>query len=130
MQLADRSLTATNPLLAIAAFSLSLLGTFLGMSIIGFTINQLTLFAMVLSIGIVVDDAIVVVENIERGIEKGLSPREAAYRTMEEVGGALISIALVLCAVFVPTAFTFLTPLIVSTATTDGSLSTIPRPRT
>jgi multidrug efflux pump len=75
------------------------------MAAFGFSINNLTLFGLVLAIGIVVDDAIVVVENVERYLREGLSPRDAAYKTMEEVGGALIAIALVLCAVFIPTAF-------------------------
>jgi len=75
------------------------------MSLFGFSLNNLSLFGLVLAIGIVVDDAIVVVENVERNIAAGLSPREAAYKSMDEVGGALIAIALVLCAVFVPAAF-------------------------
>jgi hydrophobe/amphiphile efflux-1 (HAE1) family protein len=75
------------------------------MGMFGFTINNLSLFGLVLAIGIVVDDAIVVVENVERNIAAGLSPREAAIRSMDEVGGALIAIALVLCAVFIPSAF-------------------------
>jgi multidrug efflux pump subunit AcrB len=83
----------------------SLVGTFLFMSAFGFSLNNLSLFGLVLAIGIVVDDAIVVVENIERNLEAGMSAREAAHRTMDEVGTALVSIALVLCAVFIPTAF-------------------------
>jgi hydrophobe/amphiphile efflux-1 (HAE1) family protein len=83
----------------------SLVGTFAVMAALGFSINNLTLFGLVLAVGIVVDDAIVVVENVERHLEHGLSRRDAALKTMEEVGGALVSIALVLCAVFVPTAF-------------------------
>ena len=75
------------------------------MAALGFSINNLTLFGLVLAVGIVVDDAIVVVENVERHLEHGMSRRDAALKTMEEVGGALVSIALVLCAVFVPTAF-------------------------
>jgi HAE1 family hydrophobic/amphiphilic exporter-1 len=71
----------------------------------GFSVNNLTLFGLVLSVGIAVDDAIVVVENMERYLRKGMSPREAAHKTMDEVGGALIAIALVLTAVFVPSAF-------------------------
>jgi len=71
----------------------------------GFTLNNLSLFGLVLAIGIVVDDAIVVVENVERNIEAGLDPRAAAYKSMDEVGQALIAIALVLCAVFVPSIF-------------------------
>ncbi len=89
----------------IIAIPVSLIGTFAVMSAMGFSLNNLTLFGLVLAIGIVVDDAIVVVENIERNLERGLSPREAARVTMDEVGAALISIALVLSAVFVPTAF-------------------------
>jgi hydrophobe/amphiphile efflux-1 (HAE1) family protein len=75
------------------------------MDLFGFTLNNLSLFGLVLAIGIVVDDAIVVVENVERNISAGFSPREAARRSMDEVGSALIAIALVLTAVFVPTAF-------------------------
>jgi hydrophobe/amphiphile efflux-1 (HAE1) family protein len=93
---------AVIPLLAIP---ISLIGTFFTMTLFGFSLNNLSLFGLVLAIGIVVDDAIVVVENVERNIEAGKSPREAARRTMDEVGTALISIALVLCAVFVPTVF-------------------------
>jgi hydrophobe/amphiphile efflux-1 (HAE1) family protein len=90
------------PLLAIP---ISLVGTFFVMSVFGFTLNNLTLFGLVLAIGIVVDDAIVVVENVERNIERGLSPHDAAVKSMDEVGGALVAIVLVLCAVFVPSAF-------------------------
>jgi hydrophobe/amphiphile efflux-1 (HAE1) family protein len=93
---------AVIPLIAIPV---SLIGTFFFMSIFGFTINNLTLFGLVLAVGIVVDDAIVVVENVERNIAAGLSPRDAARRSMEEVGAALVAIALVLSAVFVPSAF-------------------------
>src|SRR3546814_4532814 len=75
------------------------------MAAFGFSLNNLSLFGLVLAIGIVVDDAIVVVENVERYLAQGLSPKEAAHRTMDEVGGALIAIALVLSAVFIPTAF-------------------------
>src|SRR5262249_33732908 len=82
-----------------------LVGCFLFMGALGITFNTLSLFGLVLAIGIVVDDAIVVVENVERYIQHGVSPRDAAHKTMDEVGGALIAIALVLCAVFVPTAF-------------------------
>ena len=89
----------------IVAIPVSLVGTFFFMSLFGFTLNNLSLFGLVLAIGIVVDDAIVVVENVERNIESGVSPREAAYKSMDEVGGALVAIALVLCAVFVPSAF-------------------------
>jgi hydrophobe/amphiphile efflux-1 (HAE1) family protein len=92
-------------IIPIVAIPVSLIGTFFLMAAFGFSLNNLSLFGLVLAIGIVVDDAIVVVENVERNMAKGLSPREAAYRTMEEVGGALIAIALVLTAVFVPSAF-------------------------
>jgi hydrophobe/amphiphile efflux-1 (HAE1) family protein len=90
------------PLLAIPV---SLIGTFAVMKAAGFSINNLTLFGMVLAIGIVVDDAIVVVENIERWIERGLSPREAAHKAMDEVTAAVIAIAFGLSAVFIPVAF-------------------------
>jgi len=89
----------------IVAIPVSLIGTFFVMSLFGFTLNNLSLFGLVLAIGIVVDDAIVVVENVERNIANGLKPREAAIKSMNEVGGALIAIALVLTAVFVPSAF-------------------------
>ena len=90
------------PLLAVPV---SIVGTFAVMHVFGFSINALTLFGLVLAIGIVVDDAIVVVENVERNIENGLSPREATYKAMQEVSGPIIAIALVLIAVFVPLAF-------------------------
>jgi len=89
----------------IMAIPVSLIGTFAVMAAFGFSLNTLTLFGLVLAIGIVVDDAIVVVENIERNIASGLSPRDAAHETMDEVGSALVSIALVLSAVFIPAAF-------------------------
>ena len=92
-------------IIPIIAIPVSLVGTFAVMAALGFSINNLTLFGLVLAVGIVVDDAIVVVENVERHLEHGMSRRDAALRTMEEVGSALVSIALVLCAVFVPTAF-------------------------
>src|SRR6266571_1120310 len=92
-------------IIPIVAIPVSLIGTFFFMAMFGFSLNNLSLFGLVLAIGIVVDDAIVVVENVERGIDAGLNPREAAIRSMNEVGGALIAIALVLCAVFVPSAF-------------------------
>ncbi|QPF84675.1 efflux RND transporter permease subunit [Bradyrhizobium genosp. L] len=92
-------------IIPILAIPVSLVGTFAAMSALGYAINNLTLFGLVLAVGIVVDDAIVVVENVERHLRNGLGRREAALKTMEEVGGALVSIALVLCAVFVPTAF-------------------------
>ena len=90
------------PLLAVPV---SVVGTFAVLHLLGFSINALSLFGLVLAIGIVVDDAIVVVENVERIIEAGLSPREATYRAMREVSGPIIAIALVLVAVFVPLAF-------------------------
>ena len=89
----------------IIAIPVSLIGTFFAMSLFGFTLNNLSLFGLVLAIGIVVDDAIVVVENVQRNIEAGLSPHDAAVKSMDEVGGALIAIALVLISVFVPSAF-------------------------
>ncbi len=87
------------------AVPVSLVGTFAVMQLLGFSLNNLSLFGLVLAIGIVVDDAIVVVENVERWLAEGLSAREAARRAMTEVAGPVIAIALVLCAVFVPTAF-------------------------
>jgi hydrophobe/amphiphile efflux-1 (HAE1) family protein len=93
---------AVIPLIAIPV---SLVGTFFIMALFGFTLNTLSLFGLVLAVGIVVDDAIVVVENVERNIAGGLSPRLAAIKSMDEVGGALVAIALVLAAVFVPSAF-------------------------
>ncbi len=92
-------------IIPILAIPVSLIGTFAVMQAIGFSLNTLTLFGLVLAIGIVVDDAIVVVENMERYLRKGFSPKEAAIKTMEEVGGALVAIGLVLIAVFIPTAF-------------------------
>src|SRR5262247_868762 len=89
----------------LVAIPVSLIGTFFFMAAFGFTLNNLSLFGLVLAIGIVVDDAIVVVENVERNIAAGLSPHDAAIRSMDEVGSALIAIALVLCAVFIPSAF-------------------------
>lgn len=92
-------------LIALIAIPVSLIGTFAVMAAAGFTINNLTLFGLVLAIGIVVDDAIVVVENVERWIEKGYKPREATHRAMTEVTGAVIAIAFGLSAVFIPVAF-------------------------
>jgi multidrug efflux pump len=92
-------------IIPLVAIPVSLVGTFFFMAMFGFTLNNLTLFGLVLAVGIVVDDAIVVVENVERNIARGLSPHDAAVRSMDEVGAALIAIALVLCAVFVPSAF-------------------------
>ena len=90
------------PLLAVPV---SIVGTFAFLLLLGYSINTLTLFGLVLAIGIVVDDAIVVVENVERNIESGLAPRDATIKAMQEVSGPIIAIALVLCAVFVPLAF-------------------------
>ena len=92
-------------IIPILAIPVALVGTFAVQLALGFSINSLSLFALVLAVGIVVDDAIVVVENLERNIREGLTPPEASYRTMDEVTGALIAIGLVLLAVFVPTAF-------------------------
>jgi HAE1 family hydrophobic/amphiphilic exporter-1/multidrug efflux pump len=93
-------------LIPLIAVPVSLIGTFAGLWAFGFSINTLTLFAMVLSIGIVVDDAIVVLENVERLMaERQLSPKEAAYEAMREVSGAVVAIVLVLSAVFIPVAF-------------------------
>ena len=92
-------------LIPAAAVPVSLIGTFAGMSALGFSINTLTLFGLVLAIGIVVDDAIVVVENVERHMANGLSPRDAAKKALTEVTGPVIAIVLVLCAVFVPVGF-------------------------
>jgi hydrophobe/amphiphile efflux-1 (HAE1) family protein len=88
----------------IVAIPVSLIGTFAVMAALGYSLNNLSLFGLVLAIGIVVDDAIVVVENVERNLRQGMSPKEAAHKTMDEVGGALVAIALVLSAVFVPAA--------------------------
>jgi multidrug efflux pump len=92
-------------IIPLAAVPVSIVGTFAVLHVLGFSINALSLFGLVLAIGIVVDDAIVVVENVERNIEKGLSPRQATYRAMQEVSGPIIAIALVLIAVFIPLAF-------------------------
>ena len=87
------------------AVPVSIIGTFGGMYVLGFSINTLTLFGMVLSIGIVVDDAIVVLENVERNMRSGLPPKEATAKAMSEVVGPIVAIVLVLCAVFIPVAF-------------------------
>jgi hydrophobe/amphiphile efflux-1 (HAE1) family protein len=92
-------------IIPIVAIPVSLIGTFGVMALLGFSLNSLSLFGLVLAVGIVVDDAIVVVENVERNLRLGMSPKEAAHKTMDEVGGALIAIALTLCAVFVPSSF-------------------------
>src|SRR5262249_37047504 len=83
----------------------SLVGTFTFLYVLGISLNNLSMFGLVLAVGIVVDDTIVVVENVERNLERGMTPVKAAHVTMTEVGGALISIALTLCAAFVPSAF-------------------------
>jgi multidrug efflux pump len=99
-----QSLRAT--LIPVIAVPVSIVGTFMGMLALGFSINMLTLFGMVLAIGIVVDDAIVVIENVERNMNvHKLSPKDAAKRAMDEVSGPVVAIVLVLCAVFVPVAF-------------------------
>jgi hydrophobe/amphiphile efflux-1 (HAE1) family protein len=92
-------------IIPLIAIPVSLVGTFFVMTTVGFTINTLTLLGLVLAVGIVVDDAIVVVENVERNVAAGLAPREAAKRTMDEVGAALVAISLVMAAVFIPSAF-------------------------
>jgi HAE1 family hydrophobic/amphiphilic exporter-1 len=92
-------------IIPIVAIPVSLIGTFTIISAAGFSLNNLSLFGLVLAVGIVVDDAIVVVENVERNLRLGMSPKEAAHRTMDEVGGALVAIALTLGAVFIPAAF-------------------------
>jgi len=92
-------------IIPMVAVPVSLIGTFAVMAGIGFSLNNLSLFGLVLAIGIVVDDAIVVVESVELNMGQGLSPKDAARKSMKEVSGALIAIALVLCSVFIPTAF-------------------------
>jgi hydrophobe/amphiphile efflux-1 (HAE1) family protein len=89
----------------IIAIPVSLIGTFAVLAGLGYSLNTLSMFGLVLAIGIVVDDAIVVVENVERNLEHGLTPREAAHKSMDEVSTALVAIVLVLCAVFVPVTF-------------------------
>ncbi|MCB1204053.1 MAG: multidrug efflux RND transporter permease subunit [Verrucomicrobiae bacterium] len=92
-------------IIPLIAVPVSLIGTLAVMQAFGFSLNNLSLFGLVLAIGIVVDDAIVVVENVERNLANGLKPRDAAIRAMNEVSGPIIAMSLVLCAVFVPTAF-------------------------
>src|SRR5437870_1903506 len=92
-------------LIPLLAVPVSLVGTFMVFPLLGFSINTLSLFGLVLAIGLVVDDAIVVVEAVEQHIEHGLSPRDAALKAMEEVSGPVVAIALVMAAVFIPTAF-------------------------
>src|SRR5258705_5478620 len=92
-------------LIPLAAVPVSLIGTFAVFPLLGFSINTLSLFGLVLAVGLVVDDASVVVEAVEHHIEQGLSPRDAAFKAMEQVSGPVVAIALILAAVFVPTAF-------------------------
>ena len=92
-------------LIPLLAVPVSLVGTFVVFPFLGFSINTLSLFGLVLAIGLVVDDAIVVVEAVEHHIEHGMSPKDAAFKAMEEVSGPVIAIALILSAVFIPTAF-------------------------
>src|SRR5262249_2105310 len=92
-------------LIPLIAVPVAVIGTFAVMAAMGFSLNNLTLFGLVLAIGIVVDDAIVVVEAVEHHIEHGLSPREATIRALEQVSGPVVAIGLVLAAVFVPAAF-------------------------
>ena len=92
-------------LIPVLAVPVSIVGAFAGMYMLGFSINLLTLFGLVLAIGIVVDDAIIVIENVERHLSEGMAPKDAAFKAMKEVSGALIAIILVLSAVFVPVAF-------------------------
>src|SRR2546430_2025666 len=92
-------------LIPLLAVPVSLVGTFVFFPLFGFSINTLSMFGLVLAIGLVVDDAIVVVEGVQRHIEEGLAPKEAARKAMEELSGPVVAIALVLSSVFVPTAF-------------------------
>src|SRR4029453_19118366 len=92
-------------IIPLLALPVSLVGTFSIMLLLGFSLNTLSLFGLVLAIGIVVDDAIVVVENVERNIALGFAPKDATRRAMDEVSGPIVAIALVLCAVFVPIGF-------------------------
>jgi hydrophobe/amphiphile efflux-1 (HAE1) family protein len=92
-------------IIPVIAIPVSLVGVFSVLYALGISLNNLSLFGLVLAVGIVVDDAIVVVENVERNLRLGMTPAKAAHTTMDEVGGALVSIALTLCAVFVPSAF-------------------------
>src|SRR5262249_18844879 len=92
-------------IIPLVALPVAILGTFAVMATVGFSLNNISLFGLVLAIGIVVDDAIVVVENVQRWLDEGLSPKEAAHKAMAEVTGPVVAIALVLCAVFGPCAF-------------------------
>src|ERR1700675_4158365 len=129
--------TLRDSIIPLAAVPVSLVGTFAVMLALGFSINALSLFGLVLAIGIVVDDAIVVVENVERNIALGFSPFDATRRAMSEVTGPIVSTALVLCAVFVPTAFiSGLTgqfyrqfALTIAISTVISAFTSLPRPR-
>ncbi len=92
-------------LIPVIAVPVSLIGTFMVFPVLGFSLNTLSLFGLVLAIGLVVDDAIVVVEAVEHHIEQGMAPREATLKAMDEVSGPVVSIALILAAVFIPVAF-------------------------
>src|SRR5439155_15891049 len=92
-------------IIPLVAVPVAIVGTFAAMAAIGFSLNTLTLFGLVLAVGIVVDDAIVVVEAVERHIEEGMSPRQAAHKAMDQVSGPVVAVALVLSAVFIPCAF-------------------------
>ena len=92
-------------IIPIIAIPISIIGTFAGMYLLGYSINLLTLFGLVLAVGIVVDDAIIVIENVERHMSEGMSPREASFKAMKEVSGAIVAIVLVLSSVFIPVAF-------------------------
>src|SRR6266853_6155010 len=92
-------------LIPLCAVPVSLIGVFVFFPLFGFSINTLSLFGLVLAFGLVVDDAIVVVEAVEHHIEEGMSPKDATFKAMEEISGAVVGIALVLSAVFIPTAF-------------------------
>ena len=97
--------TGDRRIIPLIAVPVAIIGTFAAMAALGFSLNNLTLFGLVLAIGIVVDDAIVVVEAVEHHIENGLAPREATIKAMEQVSGPVIAVGLVLSAVFVPCAF-------------------------
>lgn len=92
-------------IIPVVAIPVSLIGTFAVLLLVGYSLNNLSLFGLVLAIGIVVDDAIVVVENVERNLARGMTPLQAAFTSMDEVAGALVAIVAVLCAVFIPTLF-------------------------
>src|SRR5207248_473391 len=92
-------------IIPLAAVPVAIVGTFAAMAVAGFSLNNLTLFGLVLAVGIVVDDAIVVVEAVQHQLEKGFSPREATIRAMNEVAGPVVAVGVVLSAVFIPCAF-------------------------